>query len=144
MTCYFRRLREVFQEAGIEITKDNKREIDRIIHGIVGVEYKNCPAAWREVKRRLAEDKEAFRLNCNLGLVDLEPVEAEEDVAELKELVEKHSNYTGSTVAASILDNWNESLPKFIRVMQRDYKRALEELAAEQAAEQTVTAGGQN
>tara|TARA_R110002072_G_scaffold13481_1_gene56726 strand:- start:186737 stop:191422 length:4686 start_codon:yes stop_codon:yes gene_type:complete len=82
-----------------------------------------------------AEDKEKFRLNCNLGLVDLDPVETDEDIAELKELIEKHSNYTGSTVAAEILDNWNESLPKFIRVMPRDYKRALEELAAEQAAE---------
>ena len=60
MTCYFRHLQEVFQKAGIEVTKDNKREIDRVIHGIVGVEYKNCPAAWREVKKRLAEDEEAF------------------------------------------------------------------------------------
>ncbi|MBL6705218.1 MAG: glutamate synthase subunit alpha [Planctomycetaceae bacterium] len=86
-----------------------------------------------------AEDKEKFRLNCNLGLVDLDPVENEEDIAELKELIEKHSNFTGSTVAAEILDNWNESLPKFIRVMPRDYKRAMAELAAEQAAE-TATA----
>ena len=60
MTCYFRHLQEVFQKAGIEVTKDNKREIDEVIHGIVGVEYKNCPAAWSEVKRRLAEDEEAF------------------------------------------------------------------------------------
>ena len=60
MTCYFRHLQEVFQKAGIEVTKDNKREIDEVIHGIVGVEYKNCPAAWREVKKRLAEDEEAF------------------------------------------------------------------------------------
>ena len=60
MTCYFRHLQEVFQKADIEVTKDNKREIDEVIHGIVGVEYKNCPAAWREVKRRLAEDEEAF------------------------------------------------------------------------------------
>ncbi|MDA0921105.1 MAG: glutamate synthase-related protein [Planctomycetota bacterium] len=86
-----------------------------------------------------AEDKEKFRLNCNLGLVDLDPVENEEDIAELKELIEKHSNFTGSTVAAEILDNWNESLPKFIRVMPRDYKRVMAELAAEQAAE-TATA----
>ncbi|MGZ0162359.1 MAG: glutamate synthase-related protein [Planctomycetales bacterium] len=91
-----------------------------------------------------SEDKEVFRLNCNLGLVDLDPVEADEDIAELKELVEKHGNYTGSTVAANILDNWDESLPKFIRVVPRDYKRAMAELAAEQAAEQTATAGGQN
>ena len=91
-----------------------------------------------------AEDKEAFRLNCNLGLVDLEPVENDKDIAELKELIEKHGNYTGSTVASDILDNWTESLPKFIRVMPRDYKRVMEELAAEKAAEQTVTTGGQN
>lgn len=60
MTCYFGHLQEVFQKAGMEVTKENKREIDRAIHGIVSVECKNCPAAWREVKKRLAEDKEAF------------------------------------------------------------------------------------
>jgi len=60
MTCYFRHLREVFEKAGIEVTNQNKREIDRIIHGIVGVEYKSCPAAWREVKKRIADDEQAF------------------------------------------------------------------------------------
>jgi len=60
MTCYFRHLREIFEKAGIKVTNENKREIDRIIHGIVGVEYKSCPAAWREVKKRIAEDKQAF------------------------------------------------------------------------------------
>jgi hypothetical protein len=60
MTCYFRHLREVFEKAGIEVTKENKREVDKVIHGIVGVDYKDCPAAWRQVKARLAEDKEAF------------------------------------------------------------------------------------
>ena len=60
MTCYFRYIRGLFEKAGIEVTKENKRDVDRVIHGIVGVEYKNCPAAWREVKKRLTEDKEAF------------------------------------------------------------------------------------
>jgi len=60
VTCYFRHLREVFKKAGIEVTNENKREIDRIIHGIVGVEYKSCPAAWREVKKRIADDEQAF------------------------------------------------------------------------------------
>ena len=58
ITCYFRHLQEAFKKAGIEVTKDNKREVDKIIHGIVGVEYKNCPFAWREVKKRIAEDEE--------------------------------------------------------------------------------------
>jgi ATP-dependent Zn protease len=50
----------VFKKAGIKVTDENKREIDRVIHGIVGVEYKNCPDTWREVKKRLADDEEDF------------------------------------------------------------------------------------
>jgi len=60
MTCYFRHLNEVFRKAGIEVTSQNKREIDKAIHNIVGVEYKDCPAAWKEVKKRLAENEETF------------------------------------------------------------------------------------
>jgi len=60
LTCYFRHLQEVFKKAGIEVTKENKREVDRVIHSLVGVEYKDCPHAWREVKKRIAEDSEAF------------------------------------------------------------------------------------
>jgi hypothetical protein len=60
MTCYFRHLEEVFKKAGIEVTPQNKREIDRIIHSIVDVEYKNCPAAWRKVKNRITEDEVGF------------------------------------------------------------------------------------
>jgi len=60
MTCYFRHIQNIFKKAGIEVTDQNKREIDRIIHSIVNVEYKNCPATWRAVKKRLAEDPEAF------------------------------------------------------------------------------------
>ena len=60
MTCYFRHLQRIFEKAAIEVTSDNKREVDRVIHGIVGVEYKDCPAAWREVKKRLAEDEVDF------------------------------------------------------------------------------------
>jgi len=60
VTCYFRHLQDVFRKAGIEVTSENKREIDRVIHSIVGVEYKNCSAAWKEVKKRIAEDEEGF------------------------------------------------------------------------------------
>jgi hypothetical protein len=60
MTCYFRHLQHIFEKAGIEVTRENKREIDRVIHGIVGVEYKNCSSAWKEVKKRIAEDEKKF------------------------------------------------------------------------------------
>ena len=60
MTCYFRHLQHVFKKAGIEVTSENKREVDRVIHVIIGIEYKNCPATWKEVKKRIAKDEERF------------------------------------------------------------------------------------
>jgi len=60
MTCYFRHLKTIFEKTGITITKENKQDVDRVIHSIVGVEYKNCSATWKEVKKRIAEDEESF------------------------------------------------------------------------------------
>ena len=60
MTCYFRHMKDVFSRAGIEVTKENKRELDRAIHAYVGVEYKDCSSMWKAVKVSLAEDEEAF------------------------------------------------------------------------------------
>lgn len=44
----------------MEVTDANKREIDKVIHQIVGVKYKDCPATWKEVKKRIAENEESF------------------------------------------------------------------------------------
>jgi uncharacterized protein with HEPN domain len=60
MTCYFRHLQVVFQKAGIKVTKENKRALDKLIHDFVGVEYKQCSATWSAVKTRIAEDEENF------------------------------------------------------------------------------------
>ncbi len=60
VTCYFRHLQSIFSEAGITVTKENKAQVDRIIHSMFGVEYKNCPAVWKQVKKRLEEDEDGF------------------------------------------------------------------------------------
>ncbi|MFO7288233.1 MAG: glutamate synthase large subunit, partial [Gammaproteobacteria bacterium] len=68
-----------------------------------------------------------FESRCNLGTVGLEAVEEDEDIAELRELIELHHEYTGSTVAARILDAWPRVLGEFVKVMPTDYKRVLAE-----------------
>ncbi len=68
-----------------------------------------------------------FESKCNLGTVDLDPVDADEDIAELRELIELHKQYTGSSVAERILDAWPRVLGQFIKVMPTDYKRVLRE-----------------
>jgi glutamate synthase (NADPH) large chain len=70
---------------------------------------------------------------CNPEMVDLDPLE-EDDIETLRGMIEKHCTYTGSTVARRILDQWEESLEKFIKVIPVDYKRALALLASEQYA----------
>jgi molecular chaperone GrpE (heat shock protein) len=60
VTCYFRHLQQIFEKAGIEVTNENKKELDKIIHNIVKIEYKNCSATWKEVKKRIAEDEDNF------------------------------------------------------------------------------------
>ncbi|MCA9415331.1 MAG: hypothetical protein KC917_03635, partial [Candidatus Omnitrophica bacterium] len=81
-----------------------------------------------------------FPIRCNKEMVDLEAVENETDIDLLKGMIENHQHYTGSSVAEKMLANWDDVLPKFVKVMPTDYKRALEELERERIAE-TVGAG---
>ncbi|MBX5328954.1 MAG: hypothetical protein QHH18_06500 [Candidatus Bathyarchaeota archaeon] len=60
MTCYFRHLKEIFKKAGIQVTNENRKEIDKIIHSTVHVDYKDCSATWKEVKKQIAENEEDF------------------------------------------------------------------------------------
>jgi len=69
-----------------------------------------------------------FKRRCNLGMVDLEPLVADDDVEEVKGLLRRHVHYTRSTVAERVLKNWDAMQPKFAKVMPRDYKRALNAL----------------
>jgi glutamate synthase (NADPH) large chain len=79
-----------------------------------------------------------FLGNCNLGMVELEKVVTEEDAAELRTLIEKHQEYTDSTVAAEVLKTWDDCLPQFVKVMPTDYKRVLEERRQKVATPQAV------
>jgi glutamate synthase (NADPH/NADH) large chain len=94
---------------------------------ILGATGRNFAAGMSGGVAYLWDPHERFLVNCNLATVGLEKVEDYEDVAELRELIEKHQNYTGSTVASDILDRWDETLPQFVKVMPNDYKRVLEE-----------------
>jgi glutamate synthase (NADPH/NADH) large chain len=68
-----------------------------------------------------------FAPQCNMEMVELEVMEADDDIAELKYLLTNHLKYTGSTVAKKLLDNWQTSISQFVKVMPTDYKRVLQE-----------------
>jgi glutamate synthase domain-containing protein 2/glutamate synthase domain-containing protein 3 len=62
---------------------------------------------------------------CNQASVDLEPLVLEADVVEVRGLLERHRDLTGSPRAAWILEHWAEAQPKFIKVFPHEYKRVL-------------------
>ncbi|MCK5717033.1 MAG: glutamate synthase subunit alpha, partial [Thiomargarita sp.] len=101
------------------------------------------------------DNKGDFEKHCNLAMVELEPIIEEEtaletvyhqggdlethgrvnvkhdmtryDAQRLKRLIEKHLHYTDSTYAEKILNQWTDYLPKFVKIMPVDYKRALQQ-----------------
>jgi len=62
---------------------------------------------------------------CNTASVDLEPLSSDADIAEVRGLLERHRDLTGSPRAAWILERWDESQPHFIKVFPHEYKRVL-------------------
>ena len=58
MSCYLRHLKDLLDEAGIEVKAGNRKQVDETIHQIVGVAYKNCPTAWKQVKKQLQDENE--------------------------------------------------------------------------------------
>ena len=68
-----------------------------------------------------------FQIRFNPGLADLELVTDPEDIATLRNMIEDHLRHTGSGPAGQILDNWQQALPRFKKIMPRDYRRVLEE-----------------
>ncbi|MEM8724198.1 MAG: glutamate synthase large subunit [Pseudomonadota bacterium] len=62
------------------------------------------------------------------------------DAERLRILIERHQLHTGSEIAGSLLADWNAALSKFVKVMPRDYKRALETLEAERREAESVAA----
>jgi glutamate synthase (NADPH/NADH) large chain len=69
-----------------------------------------------------------FDYYCNKGLVELTPVEDKSDIQELQGMISNHLLHTQSSLAQRILTNWDEYLPKFVKVIPFEYKKVLEEL----------------
>ncbi|NDJ78832.1 MAG: glutamate synthase large subunit [Chloroflexi bacterium] len=68
-----------------------------------------------------------FAYFCNRSMVELELALEYEDQEFIKEYLQKHIDYTGSTVAQAVLARWHENLPRFVKVVPIEYKRVLQE-----------------
>ncbi|MBL7758306.1 MAG: hypothetical protein JNL59_12960, partial [Chitinophagaceae bacterium] len=67
-----------------------------------------------------------FKNNCNTEMVDLDACELD-DKNELFTMIQRHVEYTGSTVGRFILEDLDNQLQHFVKVFPRDYKKVLQE-----------------
>ncbi len=129
---------------------------------VIGYTGRNFAAGMSGGIAYVLDEEGDFERRCNLAMVDLEPVPSENHVMEqsrhqtgdleshglvdvtdmsrfdeerLHQLIENHLHYTGSARARAILDDWASYLPKFVKVMPVEYRRALEEMARRQIAD---------
>lgn len=56
MSCYFRHIGDVLEGTGIAVTPANKKELDRVIHEFLHVEYKDCSTAWKTFKETVRDN----------------------------------------------------------------------------------------
>ena len=75
-----------------------------------------------------------FDKRVNLEMVEIGQLEDPEEIAEVREMIQRHYAYTNSEVAGRVLSDWEAYLPKLVKVMPKDYKRMLQCLAEVEAA----------
>ena len=122
---------------------------------VLGATGRNFAAGMSGGIAYVLDENGDFEARCNMAMVELEPVTGEignaltrldtditqHDAERLHKLLENHARYTNSERAKDILANWQDYLPKFLKVMPTEYRSALNELANE--AEQARPAAGE-
>ncbi len=69
-----------------------------------------------------------FEKKCNKQLVSLESVSYDEDISELREMIQKHCEYTGSLKGKQILGDFDNEVKNFVKVIPFDYKKVINEI----------------
>jgi glutamate synthase (NADPH/NADH) large chain len=138
---------------------------------VIGPTGRNFAAGMSGGIAYVLDEEGEFENRCNLSMVELEPLPEEDAMAKLMhnsgeleghgrvnvlrgsmsgndkerliQLLENHKRYTGSERAKTILDNFDDYLPKFVKVMPVEYKRALEEMAAAATSLSAYTGQGE-
>jgi glutamate synthase domain-containing protein 3 len=93
---------------------------------VIGSTGRNFAAGMSGGRAFVYDDQGDFTSRrCNKASVDLEPLVSDDDVAEVRGLLERHRDLTGSPRAAWILEHWADAQPRFIKVFPHEYKRVL-------------------
>jgi glutamate synthase domain-containing protein 3 len=93
---------------------------------ILGKTGRNFAAGMSGGVAYVLDEQGDFASRCNTQMVDLETLTDPSEIAEVRVTIQKHADYTKSAKALRLLADWESIVPKFVKVMPRDYKRVLQ------------------
>jgi glutamate synthase (NADPH/NADH) large chain len=94
---------------------------------VIGATGRNFAAGMSGGIAYVLDESGKFEFLCNKGLVELGPVQDYEDIRELQFFLNKHLLHTNSSRARHILVNWENYLPRFVKVIPFEYKKVLQQ-----------------
>ncbi|TVQ12973.1 MAG: glutamate synthase large subunit [Leptolyngbya sp. DLM2.Bin27] len=95
---------------------------------VLGVTGRNFAAGMSGGVAYVLDEAGDFATRCNTEMVDLEKLADPEEIRDLQELIQRHIDYTQSKRGIMLLADWENTVPKFVKVMPRDYKRVLQHI----------------
>jgi glutamate synthase (ferredoxin) len=104
---------------------------------VIGQTGRNFAAGMSGGVAYVLDEAGDFPTRCNQALVGLEKLEDTDEIEAVWKLIQRHQAYTNSARAAKVLADWKQLVPKFVKVMPKDYKRVLQ--AMKKVAEQGLS-----
>jgi glutamate synthase domain-containing protein 3 len=93
---------------------------------VLGRTGRNFAAGMSGGTAYVLDDKGDFFYNCNKEMVELQGLEDAAEIEVVRAMIQRHADNTNSALARRLLSNWADTLPRFVKVMPRDYKRVLQ------------------
>ena len=93
---------------------------------VLGPTGKNFAAGMSGGIAYVLDERGDFPDNCNREMVQMFKLEDPEEMAEVRELVRRHAEYTGSRQSRQVSENWEQYVGKFVKVYPNDYRRVIE------------------
>jgi len=95
---------------------------------VLGLTGRNFAAGMSGGIAYVLDEAGDFATRCNTEMVDLEQLTDPEEIRDLKELIQRHIDYTESKRGLKLLADWDHAVTQFVKVMPRDYKRVLQHI----------------
>jgi len=102
---------------------------------VLGATGRNFAAGMSGGIAYVLDEEGDFRTRCNLGMVELLPLDSDGDKRRVHQLLVRHAQYTKSAVAERLLDNWNVASKDFVKVMPTEYRKVLESMDLDSEAQ---------